>query len=215
MPPPLPASGLNFTYNPSLSEFAVPMKDYLHKHPQYGVIGTGALVFTSAPESTDAGGKRLLLLQRAAHDSNPLRWEVPGGAVNLEDESILHGLAREVWEETQLLVTRVVRRVGVGQTFKSRKGQQVLKLSFEVEVKGTLQDRPEVTMDPNEHADFVWVTEDEARRHWADGPTAIGKQDLEMQITSSDQEEIMWEGYRLARGEEAQLTGVLGSIAWE
>ena len=43
------------------------------------------------------------------------RWEVPGGAVDLEDETILHGVAREAWEESGLKVTAIGPQVGTAE----------------------------------------------------------------------------------------------------
>ena len=41
----------------------------------------------------------------------PLKWEVPGGAVDLEDETIRNSAARELWEEAGLVVRHFVRRI--------------------------------------------------------------------------------------------------------
>ena len=46
---------------------------------------------------------RALLVRRAAWDSLPGRWELPGGKVD-RDEPVLEGLAREVEEETGLML---------------------------------------------------------------------------------------------------------------
>ena len=37
----------------------------------------------------------------------PLLWEVPGGACDFEDESLLHAVARELCEESGLRARRV------------------------------------------------------------------------------------------------------------
>src|SRR4051812_17959118 len=101
-----PAPAFAFTTHPSVAKFATPMKEYLDANPQFNGIMVGAHVY-------DRAG-RLLLLQRAAHDSMPLRWEVPGGACDLEDETILHSVARELWEESGLTPRRMGRLVRCG-----------------------------------------------------------------------------------------------------
>ncbi|PWI68691.1 hypothetical protein PCL_01780 [Purpureocillium lilacinum] len=48
-----------------------------------------------------------LLIRRAASDSYPLKWEIPGGSVSTaRDASVLHAAARELREETGLRVAR-------------------------------------------------------------------------------------------------------------
>lgn len=48
-----------------------------------------------------------LLVRRAASDSYPLKWEIPGGSVSpARDASVLHAAARELREETGLRVAR-------------------------------------------------------------------------------------------------------------
>lgn len=93
------ATATTVASDPSVARFRVPLGTYLEKSPALHGICVGASVFD------DAG--RLLLVQRAPHDSYPLLWEVPGGAIDAEDESVLHGLARELWEETGLRARRV------------------------------------------------------------------------------------------------------------
>src|SRR4051812_13959310 len=93
----------SFTTDPSVAKFAVPLKEYLDANPQFDGICTGALVFD--------GADRILLVQRAAHDSMPSRWETPGGACDLDDATLLYGVARELWEEAGLTARRVGRLV--------------------------------------------------------------------------------------------------------
>ena len=77
-------------------------------------------------------------MQRSSHDSIPDRWEVPGGSSDLDDRTILHSVARELWEETGLRLTRFNRQIGEGIAFETGQEpnkKQWLKLSFEVEVE--------------------------------------------------------------------------------
>jgi 8-oxo-dGTP pyrophosphatase MutT (NUDIX family) len=171
-----------FTSADSLASFRVAMKEYLKTNEQYDAIAVGAMVY-------DEAGK-LLLLQRAAHDSMPLRWEVPGGACDWEDDSILHGLVRELWEESGLVATKISRIVRCGDedgaVFFTRRNRRICKFTFEVEVK-----EGPVKLDPNEHQAFVWASEDELR---------AGKcGDTEIKLTTQGQASTIWEGFRLRK----------------
>ncbi|KAI4122105.1 MAG: hypothetical protein LQ347_006625, partial [Umbilicaria vellea] len=144
--------------------------------------------WTSATEL----GSRLLLVQRSSQDSVPNRWEVPGGSSDRDDLTILHSVARELEEETGLHLTRFVRQVGPGISFETGQGPQKrkwLKLSFEVDVAelpspshgdvrdqdntvtngndeqaaGQLPDSITIRLDPREHQNFAWATEDDIR----------------------------------------------------
>ncbi|KAG6035150.1 hypothetical protein E4U41_006238 [Claviceps citrina] len=121
---------------------------------------------------------RVLLVQRAAHDSSPLRWELPGGAVDADDPTVLHGLAREVAEETGLRVRHVRRVVPVPGTqthqvfWNSARSKLIGRFVFEVEIetaatggRGVADGGPPpvVVLDEREHRDFVWATEGEVR----------------------------------------------------
>ncbi|KAH8585821.1 NUDIX hydrolase domain-like protein, partial [Bisporella sp. PMI_857] len=150
---PLPS----FTYHPSSSLFAVSSEQYIANHPgeRYKYLATGALVF----DDSSASNPRILLIQRAADDSLPGRWEIPGGGVDDEDESILHAVTRELWEEAALTATRIGSLVGNPHIFESRSGKQVCRLNFLVEVKSAVG-AMDVKLDPKEHQRFVWATED-------------------------------------------------------
>ena len=63
-------------------------------------------------------------------------WEIPGGSVDRSDPTILHGLAREVFEETGLKLTKFVRGVGNGIEFATGPRKRWMKLSFDIEVEG-------------------------------------------------------------------------------
>ncbi|KAG9244860.1 hypothetical protein BJ878DRAFT_420486, partial [Calycina marina] len=62
----------------------------------------------------------ILLIKRASTDYSPDLWEPPGGSVDAEDESILHAVVREVWEETGLRV----ESFGTGNIMKDNAGEQ-------------------------------------------------------------------------------------------
>ena len=130
--------------SPTLKHLTIPLKEFLHNHPQYACLAVGAFIFapahqvTSSSPETTSSVSRLLIVQRAASEKSfPTLWEVPGGSSEHSDPTILHSVAREVFEETGLHLTRLVRQIGKGVEFSvGRSGgpERWLKLSFEVEV---------------------------------------------------------------------------------
>lgn len=163
---------------PGLQSLIVPLKTYLsgnNVRPKYDLLVVGACIFT--PITTEHPKTRILLIQRAATErSFPNMWEVPGGAAEYSDPSILHSVARETFEETGLRLTRLVRQVGDGITFTSRGNRKCIKLLFEIEVgelHGTLipkaaergvSEPVPITLDPQEHQRYAWVTGDEVKQ---------------------------------------------------
>ena len=157
------STSVGFTLDDCLSPWNVPEREYLIKHNkqnEWDGLATASVVFNSA-------GK-VLLIQRAATDSMPNRWELPGGAVDDDDATILHGAARELVEESGLMAKRFTHLVAEGQgqhfdqgqTFpNSTKTKIWCRFTFHVEVENCDQ----VKLDPNEHQDFAWVSEDEVR----------------------------------------------------
>ncbi|KAI6087213.1 NUDIX hydrolase domain-like protein [Hypoxylon rubiginosum] len=175
-----PAAPTNFTYPLSLAPFNLPLQGFLAVNPKFKGIAIGAFVFNEE-------GK-LLLVQRAAHDSLPLLWEIPGGACDFEDESLLHAVARELWEESALRAKSIDTLVGNGVPFSAHKGKGPLwcKYSFLTRVEGY-----DVKLDPNEHQAFLWVTEEEARE---------GKcGDVEFQYTFKEQELAVYEAFGMMK----------------
>ena len=150
-----------FERDPSVAEFAVSKYDFLerHKDARYALIATSALVL----ETRSSSFPRILLLQRAASDSHPNKWEPPGGAVDDDDATILHAVARELVEETGLRAARIGGPVGESQFFKRSNGDTVCRFSFAVHVGAEKEGGLVVQLDPNEHQSFVWATEDEVR----------------------------------------------------
>lgn len=149
----------SFDYDARAADFAVPKQTYLAARPDahFGYIATSTLVLdTSVPKKP-----RILLLQRAASDSNPNRWEPPGGACDDEDKSILHAAARELWEEAGLIATRIMGPIGDPHYFTLRDGRKVCQFNFVAHVKVEGQELPSVKLAPAEHQRYVWATEEE------------------------------------------------------
>ncbi|OAA40998.1 NUDIX domain protein [Metarhizium rileyi] len=178
---------LNFSHHDSLSQFNVPFKSWIQTNnkPWDGIV-TGALVF-------DPRG-RILLVQRTSHDSMPDLWEVPGGAVDPEDATILHGCARELWEEAGLMARRMGALVTEGpgtemfQEFRnSTRSKLIGKFQFEVEV----DEGQAVRLDANEHQDFAWATEEEVVREEVGGKKTP--------FTKKSTKDVILEAFRLRR----------------
>ena len=137
----VPPTPIHIHIPPSLQQYTTPLTRYLTAHPQYTNLVVSAFIF-DAPAQISTPDKerptRLLILHRAAHErSFGNRWEVPGGSSDVTDPTILHSLAREVFEETGLILTRFIRQVGNMVEFQTGKGERRrnwAKLNFEIEV---------------------------------------------------------------------------------
>ncbi len=151
----------SFDYHPLVAEFAVSKYSYLAVRPgaSFGYIATSALVLDTRITSNP----RLLLLQRAASDEEPNKWEPPGGACDNDDKSILHAAARELWEEAGLHAARFSGLVGDPYFFTLSDGKKVCQFNFAVHVRADNGTPSVVRLDPKEHQDFVWATEGEVK----------------------------------------------------
>jgi 8-oxo-dGTP pyrophosphatase MutT (NUDIX family) len=176
----------NFTSHSSTSSFTASSQTYLSNHPgaKYKYIATGALVF----ENSNHTGPRILLIQRSKSDSMPSRWEIPGGGCDDDDKSILHAVARELWEEAGLNAASIGPLVGKPHFFVSRSGKQVCKFNFLVEVEQITKGRLEVKLNPVEHQSFVWANEEEVKAR------KVG--DVELEFTTKDLEDTVLEAFR-------------------
>ena len=209
-----------FTTHPSATPFAVPASKYLctfnaaQEDPNnlnfHTYVITGALIFdrpiptrsntspSTPKKELESFEPRILLLQRAATDTLPNLWEIPGGTCEDGDESILHAVAREVGEETGLMVSSVGPCAGTGYSFVSTGGRVVRKVNFLVECQsGSEGDEGlEVRLDPDEHRDYVWATEEEVRAG------RVGS--VCLRFTMREQVDVVLEGFQLRR--ELEMT---------
>jgi 8-oxo-dGTP pyrophosphatase MutT (NUDIX family) len=92
-------------------------------------------------------GGRVLLVRRAAWDSMPGLWELPGGKID-GDEPVLDALARELDEETGLMLAAAELRST--REMISPRGGSVREFVYTVSVVGA------VALS-HEHDDFVWA----------------------------------------------------------
>ncbi|CAG7556221.1 unnamed protein product [Fusarium equiseti] len=181
-----------FTFDDSVSEWNVNHREWLKTHDKtWDSLATGALIFDAS--------NRILLLQRAPDDSMPNRWEIPGGACDDEDESVLHGCARELWEEAGLEATHIRHVIPdgaggkPGQVFTNRTGKRFFcKFSFEVDVVDTR----DVKLDPKEHQDYVWATEEEVKVQ------RMREEDREIPLTNAIMVRVVEMGFALRKARQ-------------
>lgn len=157
----------DFDYHSSVAEFAVPKQSYLAARPgaTFGCIATSTLVV----DTSLASEPRILLLQRAASDEDPNKWEPPGGACEDGDESILHAAARELWEEAGLQAARIGGPIGAPHFFTLDDGKEVCQFNFAVHPRTDGALSAAVKLNPEEHQRFVWATESEVKVRKAGG----------------------------------------------
>lgn len=159
------------------SIYDAPVQTYLSANPTVTNPLASAAVFYHHDEEP---APRVLLLQRAPADTLPLKWEVPGGSVDMGiggDASLIHGAVRELHEETGLVARHVVRTLGVHREFYEEVVGENRTLTwrmviFEVEVdleeggmgmglgEGSL---PRIKLAPEEHVQYLWCSEEEIR----------------------------------------------------
>jgi 8-oxo-dGTP pyrophosphatase MutT (NUDIX family) len=179
----------DFDSHPSVSSFAVPYEDYNSSHAQqnmkYNFIAAGALVFDNSTPN------RILLIQRAASDSMPNLWEIPGGSCDKEDPSILHGAVRELWEESGLKAVSIGPQVGGGYLFKTRAGKQVCKFNFLVEAEKDADGNLEVKLSASEHQNYLWATEEEVKGGKAS--------DVDLNFTNREQKGVVLQAFEARR----------------
>lgn len=129
----------------------------------YDKLVVGAIIFH--PSSTTP---KIFLVKRAAHETAfPNIFEIPGGKIDDTDIDILHGLGREVREETNMsfdtvsgctepltyAIEKTVREGDKDVTSRTMSTQ----LNYVCEVADS-----DFRVDPREHSEGVWASRDEA-----------------------------------------------------
>lgn len=181
----------NFTNDSSLASWNRTGKECLiRKGPDkdWDGLATACIVFNPSDQ--------ILVIQRASHDSLPNRWELPGGAVDDEDATVLHGAARELWEESGLVARHFTHLVTQGpggaeeETFSNRaRTKKFARFSFAVEVESC----EVVKLDPNEHQRFGWVSEEDVKA------MRVGDGGLKLEITKEGVTNVILEAFRLRK----------------
>lgn len=132
------------------------------------VIGAAIFRQYGAPSDT-----RLLIIRRAAdEDYYPNCFEMPSGKVD-DDETIHQALARELFEETELSVTRVLAQLPE-ITYTTEKtilkdGKEVhivkraCQLNFAVTAADPMTFSLTVTLNEKEHSEWKWANVEEMK----------------------------------------------------
>lgn len=156
-----------FAIPPHLLAYNVPIPQYLATQPGIDDLLVSAAVF-------DPSTNKVLLVQRASSDGMPDRWETPGGSVEpARDATVLAATARELREESGLVPAAAVALVHAHEFAHQGRTYQKLTFEFEFEVEVEVGAAAAVTLDPEEHQDFVWASEDEVRGRRVDGRTLV------------------------------------------
>lgn len=224
VPRPPPPEIFAYSVDASLESWDVPPREWLRRHDPRGRfdgLAVSAFVFDAAD--------RVLLVQRAAHDSMPNRWEMPGGAADQEDGpggSLLRAAARELWEESGLVAERFTHLVpgsesggdrtggrtsspgdttansagassnstNGGTVFTNRTGTRVFcRFAFHAVVRSTAP----VVLDPDEHQDYVWATEEEVRQQREIGGDGGSDNGRELPMAGAHTQDLILEAFRL------------------
>ncbi|KAK8144220.1 hypothetical protein G3M48_006151 [Beauveria asiatica] len=190
----------NYTFDASLARFNISKAAFIATHPPIARVMAAAMVFrpnpsppsSSSSSSSSSSPPQTLLLCRAATDSYPLKWEIPGGSVDADDATLLDAVARELWEETGLTAARMVApivmvpeqplteatRAGLGiQPQDEGLGVDADGLTVTFEETGRLWgkvtalvtvrrggDDGDVVLRDEEHGEAAWVTEEDVQR---------------------------------------------------
>jgi 8-oxo-dGTP pyrophosphatase MutT (NUDIX family) len=188
--------------------------EFLNARPHIERLMASAMVFR---------GTQTLLIRRAATDSYPLRWEIPGGSTSdRKDASLVAGAVRELHEETGLRAKTVLCAVGMvepapahalrnlgiaaGDEDAQNEGDDAQTVTFletgrrwgkVTLVVGVHEDGDEcVRVRDGEHDRWSWVGEDEVRAgRWTGG------EDIE--FVSEGCWRTILQGFRVHREREA------------
>lgn len=107
-------------------------------------VATSGLIFNQ--------NGQFLIVRRAAHDSHPNLWELPGGAMD-HGEHPKQAVAREIKEETGLNIT-VHFPISTSYVFSTKSPElQVVRIAFLCKLTTPNQD----VLLSSEHSAYQWV----------------------------------------------------------
>ncbi|OAA64018.1 NUDIX domain protein [Cordyceps fumosorosea ARSEF 2679] len=209
-----------YTFDASLAGFNISRAAFLAANPHLARVMAAAMVFRPNPDPPLTSSlPQTLLICRAATDTYPLRWEVPGGSVDASDATILDGVARELLEESGLVASHMVApilmsphedlpeavRAGLGiQPDDEGLGAEGLTVTFvetgnlwaKLTVLVRVRSTEEVRLTPEEHEEAAWVTEEQVRR--AELPPAEGEAEgRRMDFVSDGVRRSILDGFRV------------------
>ncbi|KAH8829482.1 NUDIX hydrolase domain-like protein [Flagelloscypha sp. PMI_526] len=151
-----------FTFDDSLNKYLTSRSAFMQQldgHCDKLVVGIAII-----QNNTSSGPSRILYVQRSSTEHlYPDIYELPGGKVDEDDVSILHGAAREAVEETSLQVTHFL---GEFQSLwytieRVYDGKPIMQTSLQINLVAKIDGDPDVKLNPEEHQAYVWVAEEE------------------------------------------------------
>ncbi|PNP50168.1 hypothetical protein THARTR1_09157 [Trichoderma harzianum] len=205
-------TAFTYTHSPSLTPLTThsPQSLSASSNPPINFLMTSVLVLR--PPSPNKPQPQILLLRRHPADSYPLKWEPPGGSVDASDPTVLFAAARELHEETSLSSPHFHTWVAMARDLNEDAGmkgwgvqpEEELARDVEVKIEGgnvvrvttfletknvwgkmnfvATVDQGEVEIDPEEHVEWGWFTEDEVRRGRAVLPLENGSEKEEERV---------------------------------
>jgi ADP-ribose pyrophosphatase YjhB (NUDIX family) len=106
-------------------------REFINKDSNYNV--SEAKDINKIAKAVIIKDNKALVLLRSGSEAYADKWDLPGGHLN-EDEELMEGLLREVYEETGLTLTEPIRSLytkGNTSFFKVKMPQEDIKLSHE------------------------------------------------------------------------------------
>jgi len=100
---------------------------------------------------------KLLILKRCSDDFMPNIYELPGGGLE-KDESLLNALERELLEETNCAIDKVIGYIG-HIDFLSASGLRTRRFNFLVQPKLPL------SVQLTEHEEYKWILPSDAEQY--------------------------------------------------
>lgn len=93
-----------------------------------------------------------LMLKRAHpyEGTDVCKWDIPGGRIN-PGERLLEALAREIKEETGMKLVDNPNLI-FAQDILRVKGKHTVRITYIANAEG------KITLDPNEHSEYAWMT---------------------------------------------------------
>ncbi|KAF2159981.1 hypothetical protein M409DRAFT_29593 [Zasmidium cellare ATCC 36951] len=194
-----------------MEAFDQPLSAVWTQYPQIAGIVVGAMVVR---QKVDGSSLETLILRRIATDTFPLKWETPGGGADSSvDKTLTDTAIRELREETGLQAERIICPIEISDSDESRlsanrtgrasihgtfiftddEGSDWAVTTFLVEVD---YGRSPITIDPLEHSEYAWITEEEARNN--SFSSSIGKDQRTLEFVSQPMRKTILEGFRIA-----------------
>ncbi len=207
-----------YTFDASLAVFNISKAAFLAANPHIARVMAAAMVFRPNPSAS--GPPQALLICRAATDTYPLTWEVPGGSVDASDATILDGVARELWEESGLVAAHMAAPILMApegtltEDMRARLGIQPqdetlgigadrLTVTFtetgnlwaKLTALVTVQSTDAVVLRPEEHGEATWVTEADVVR--GEFPGTEGAEGKKIAFLSDGVRRTILDGFRV------------------